>query len=438
MIRLLLLSLFSHVFTQEEPLEILNGPSLVSDDVVGIYFDSRMGGGFGAEYQHLAFDPTTETLYAAGTNSIYQLDARSFKVQIRALTGPQLDSPFCNEKGDCIQPGVAQMRPTATDRKYPADMPVSDYQADGSSSLEIGGKVLNSTGPRGVMNNHNQILLVYPRRRILIACGTLFQGICYTYPLGNISQPLPMTQPVAVAANSPNASTVAFISTNPSEGDRGVEDSVLYVGATFTFDTFRENFPSVATRSLQERNIFRLNDPGDVSGQSAMVIQNDYRSDFRINYIGGFYSEGFAYWATVQKTNPTDHAAPWVTKLVRVCGRDNRYNTYAEVPLECLSSDNSKYNLLQAMYVGKVGRDILETLPTEWKALEHSDMEFLVGVFAKGTNPLKPESKSAVCLYPLKDIRAVFQFNIERCNNGIGYLNLPHYGYVRRCQKVIN
>ncbi len=373
----------------------------------------------GSVFQHLVADEESGNVYVGATNSLYQLDLSELKLRKQWTTGPLRDSPYCSWSGnDCIPPSIVG---DATGYAEPRP---------GDSSLR---RELKNNDTRRMMNNFNQVLTVFPKRKLLIVCGTLHQGICSLHKLEDITQTVPVEDPVPVAANSANASTVAFVAPG-----RNSEDS-LFVAATYTYEVYRGDFPAVATRSLRHSDIFNLEDQGDVQGQSSLVIMSEFRSDFRVRYVGGFYSEGFAYWASVQKENPTEHGASYVSKLIRVCSDDTRYISYSELSLECRGPDNSKYDLLRSIRVTKMGKNVINSpgVADEYKNGDDPEStEFLVGVFAKGSEPKKAERSSAVCVFPLKEIRAAFWYNIQRCQNGNGMWNLPHFGFNRQCRNV--
>ncbi|KFD65944.1 hypothetical protein M514_03899 [Trichuris suis] len=331
--------------------------------------------------RHMVRDSATGHLYVAGRNVLYRLDANLRLIQ-RIRTGPDLDSPQCNYNGDCILSGVV----------------------------------------RSMTDNYNQILLIHPARRVLIACGTLFQGVCTVRRLDDLNK-LEYDadkHAVPVAANEPNSSTAAFLGPGL---DGNFADPVLYVGASFTHEDYREHFPAVCSRTLRKERLFQLVDPGDIAGQSAMVLKSDHRSDFVVHYKGGFVDNGYAYWVAVQRQS-LDLLSPLRSKLLRVCTSDKRFESYSEIPLECLGPDNSNYNAVQAFYVGPLGSDF-------------GSQHYFVGLFAKEpTGAGRPEPQSAICLFSMNDIRSAFWYNLQRCHSGIDTWNLPHFGLNQRCHNV--
>ena len=143
--------------------------------------------------------------------SVLQLELPSLQARHVVDTGPVLDSPHCGASGCSAdqQPGTAA---TQTD-------------------------------------NYAKILVVDTKEEKLIHCGSVRQGSChkvqrevyakistlyfspFQYPLSDISRSGEALE-VAVAANSPTASTFAFV--GPQQYNPWNSRDVLYVGTTFT------------------------------------------------------------------------------------------------------------------------------------------------------------------------------------------------------------
>lgn len=360
-----------------------------------------VGSEFLGEFQNLAYnDDGSEDFYVGGTNFVYHLNS-TLDLKKKFKTGPELDSPYCNYNGDCTAPNVP-----------------------GNVQSNAAQRSINKT----LTNNFNQVLVINKNDKVLIVCGTLKQGVCSVHLLEDIEKVVSSSiKPTPVAANTDNATTTAFIGPGPNN------QSVLYVGAAYTYESYRSDFPAVCSRSLKLDRLFQL-DYQDVTAQSAMIVKSENRMDFRIWYVDGFYSEGFAYWAVVQKQS-LDHGSPFVSKLLRVCSEDSRYESYSEIPLECKGPDNLNYNILRAGFVGKIGDNLFRSLGHVSRSKNTNNMYF-VGVFVKGDYPTKYSAQSAVCLYSLKDIRSAFWYNVERCTTGLDYWNLPHFGLTQKCHNV--
>ena len=101
----------------------------------------------------------------------------------------------------------------------------------------------------------------------LISCGTLHQGVCALHNLDNITNyEIPANE--SVVANTPTASTVAFIAPGPvSKQYSNRQQPVLYVGSTFTGSgPYNSEVPAVSSRSLQFDSMFNFASSGVASG----------------------------------------------------------------------------------------------------------------------------------------------------------------------------
>lgn len=182
--------------------------------------------------------------------------------------------------------------------------------------------------------------------------------------------------------------------------------------------------PAVSARTLDERTPLRLVDPGDVSGQSAVMLASRYRDSYRITYVAGFQYERFAFFASVQPT--ALHSSEYGTRLLRVCTGDKRFESYAEIPLECIGPDNTRYNALTAARLTKLGA-----------RLDNSTTQHLIGVFARGEPDKLDANTGAICIFDMRDILQAFTNSIKRCQNGHGTWNLPHLNMDQQCYKVV-
>uniref|UniRef100_A0A914WT31 Sema domain-containing protein n=1 Tax=Plectus sambesii TaxID=2011161 RepID=A0A914WT31_9BILA len=360
-----------------------------------------------ARFLNLAMDDKTQQLYVGAVNHIYQVDASDLKMVADVSTGPQPDSHFCNWDGQCIEP-QKRGNPAAASRE---------------------GRSTNST--KHLSDNSNKILLVYAQKKVLIACGTLLQGVCELHRLDDIRTKVPQTSPlVPVAANSANASTVAFV------GDVN-DEKRLFVAATYTYEHYRDAFPSVCTRRLDEDGVFDLVDRGSIEGESSVHIRAEFKSQFRVTYVGGFQHEHFAYWGSMQRKQPIGSATtnPFISKLIRVCTGDTQYVSYSEIEVQCRGTDNSNYNLMRALIVADLGK----RTRADMEPPAGEDERFLIGIFEKGTDPDKPEpGRAAVCVYPMSKVKMTFWYNIDRCRSGTGTYSLPHLGRDRKCPNMAN
>ncbi|KAL8603495.1 hypothetical protein ACOMHN_038636 [Nucella lapillus] len=333
----------------------------------------------GPQLSHLVLDNDTGMLYAAGINRLYQLDSDLGLVS-EAVTGPKEDSI------DCLPPPHDEC----------------------------------STGRRST-DNHNKILLLDRAQQMLITCGSVYQGACETRSLSNISH-LEMyygaddVTDFAVAANSRNASTVAFIAPGPSTHSH----DVMYVAATYTGRSrtsriYRDQVPAVSSRSLRSRGRFSLAAVSNpLRGMSSSIyLKSEISSYFLIRYVTGFSYRGFSYFLTVQNDSVEDRADNRrVSKIVQICQDDSNFFSYADIPVTC-TKDGVDYNVLEAAQIISPGLRLRESLGF----VDGFTDEVLVATFSRRDERWESVD-SAVCMYTMQDVRATFLENIKLCHQG--------------------
>ncbi|CAL1537486.1 unnamed protein product [Lymnaea stagnalis] len=329
----------------------------------------------GPKLSHLTVDEMTGVVYVGGKNHLYQLDAE-LNLLMNVTTGPMNDSTECYPS-----PTACNVNRTATD-------------------------------------NYNKVLLVDNQRRNLITCGTLYQGMCEARSLTNISKVLGGSEvssdlkKYAVAANTENASTVAFIGPGPPS----VMGTVLYVATTYSGTTrenrvFREQVPALATRSLNKDQRFELAETTSnyvKKFDSALYLKNEMISSYLINYIYGFSSGGFSYFLTVQGDMGTTQKQ--ITKIAQNCQQGSYFLSYADIPLKCVKGD-VQYNVLETARLARPGDELAKDLFPDGVP-----GDILIGVFTNTTKELRVDS--AICVYTMREIRSKLLENIKLCHQG--------------------
>lgn len=327
-------------------------------------------------FTHLTYDFKRKVFYAGATNKILQLN-ENLRVLSQALTGPKYDSPQCHASG------------------CPDDVETA------------------------LVNNHNKILIVNYVQGvgILIVCGSVRQGACEMYNLTNFPNS-PKFIETPLAANDEFASTYAYV--GPAKYSWKDED-ILYVGTTFTnVGDYRHDVPAISSRRLDDLNYVEFS-----IQQSIINIDVKYRDHFLVNYVYGFNSSEYAYFAIVQKKSHLADEAGFVTRLARICVTDPNYDTYTEVTIQCLATKNNiDYNILRDAKITQAGQKLAQTL-----GIKRGDA-VLVAIFSPSNEITdQAEANSAMCLYSLKDIEEVFNENIHMCFNGtikdrnLGYIS---------------
>ncbi|KJH51742.1 plexin cytoplasmic region [Dictyocaulus viviparus] len=357
----------------------------------------------GMEFEKMVVDPSNARLYVAGVNYLYDLHSSDLSVRVEAVTGPMDDSDLCK-----------------------------------------GGRNDSCSAIRHKTNSHAKALAVYDKSSQLIECTSLFQGRCRLRNLHNISD-VQIESPEPMIANDAASSAVVFVGNGPSGSP------VLYVGTTFVRGPlFRDDIPAITSLRLSrgsdgEAKEFELADKGLATG-TEISLERKFRSSYRIDYVGGFESGKYAYFATRQgKTLGED--APIQSRLVRVCTGDSHFYSYTEVMLECIK-DDFDYNLIQDVYVAKAGYNLAKSL-----GISEGD-EVLYGVFvadsmASFQRNVGPHHcyllctahlflltrRSAVCVYPMqKRVEKKFEENIMDCYRGLYAKQLPWFKSTAMCK----
>uniref|UniRef100_A0A915LS41 Sema domain-containing protein n=1 Tax=Meloidogyne javanica TaxID=6303 RepID=A0A915LS41_MELJA len=257
-----------------------------------------------------------EWLVIAAVNRLYVVDLNILTLAHEAVTGPALDSPFCNsELTSCIG---SRDTIVDTDNWNKLLLPLTDKNIN-STKLDI---------------------------NALLVCGSVRQGECQlrNFPtLERMREHRSLSgnwQHVPVVANSPLASTAAIL-----VGDR------LFVATGTsseipTGNPYREAFPAVTTRLLSDG--LQTANVGSLDGEAAVHIRVEYRRHMQLNYLYAFRDQHFIYWLAVQPRSPNTGAA-LITRLIRVCLEDDRYTSYSELELQCRSAeDNTLFAVARA------------------------------------------------------------------------------------------
>ncbi|XP_076035062.1 plexin-B-like isoform X2 [Oratosquilla oratoria] len=325
---------------------------------------------------HLVLDPNTEDLYVGAVNHLYQLKGGTLQPLHQVVTGPRQDSPVCHASG-CA-----------------------------------------SNVHKTFVNNYNKILVVEPDVAVVVACGSVSQGACDKYRMGNLSVHLEYI-PRSVAANDPQMSTFAFV--GPELYNEWGRSQVLYVGTTFTtIGDYRHNVPAISTRNLYDLDFAEFT----FSKQSLLRIDVKYRDNFLVQYVYGFNASDYVHFLMVQKKShlPGQEESGYVSRISRTCISDPNYDSYTEVTLECRSPNGTNYNLVQDAKVVVAGADLARSMGVEEGAL------LLLASFSPSHgHTAQPRRMSAICVYSVQDIEAKFNENAHMCFNGsMQYRNMEY------------
>lgn len=244
-------------------------------------------------------DPSVGTVYVGARNHLFQLDGSdALRLEQEQETGPVSDSK------DCLPPVTEFNCPQATKT-----------------------------------SNHNKLLLVDPKARELITCGSIHQGTCQKRSLASIRKVLFSTErPVDtqyVAANDPWVSTIGLV-----VGLRSQDRTVMYVGRGYT-----ASHPPISTRHLSSEPIFSYE-------ETAKLAVAGRLSEYDHHFVKAFTRRSYVYFLFYRRDIKST-SREYRTYAARVCLDDTSYYSYVEVPLVCRSASSpaKTYNLLQAAQV---------------------------------------------------------------------------------------
>ncbi|XP_071985098.1 plexin-D1 isoform X2 [Engystomops pustulosus] len=281
---------------------------------------------------NFAVDSAGHRVYLASVNHLYQLNA-DLHLEQEEQTGPVQDSPLCHA------PQIPE------------------------SSCDF---------PRTWTPNYNKILELDPDQGLLLACGSVHQGLCDLRALGNITRRAVAFPPrnvvpsmLNVAANHPNASTVGLL-LKSHEGD-----TRLLVGATYTgfgsqffswnnsvADLRFENSPEISIRALNTSHPSRLF-TFDISPSDDNIfkVKQGSKVHNRMVFVRALQQGGFGYLAmNVDPASAEKESLP-SSVLARIClkpdprGEPRKLTeSYIQLRLRCQGPPGSLYGRLLSVY----------------------------------------------------------------------------------------
>ncbi|XP_049625731.1 plexin-A2 [Suncus etruscus] len=334
-------------------------------------------------FNHLTVHRGTGAVYVGAVNRVYKL-ADNLTLQVAHKTGPEEDSKAC----------------------YPPLI------------------VQPCTETLTLTNNVNKLLLIdYPEERLL-ACGSLYQGVCKLLRLADLFTLGEPTHKKEHYLSSVNRTGTMFGVIVRARG----HDGTLFIGTAV--DGKQDYFPTLSSRKLPR-------DP-----ESAAMLDYELHSDFvsslikipsdtlalvahfDIFYIYGFASGGFVYFLTVQPETPeggplgTAGDLFYTSRIVRLCQDDPKFHSYVSLPFGCTRA-GVEYRLLQAAYLAKPGTALAQA----FNISSHEDVLF--AVFSKGQKQYhQPPDDSALCAFPLRAVNQRITERLRSCYQGEGHLEL--------------
>ncbi|XP_041058652.1 plexin-A4 isoform X1 [Carcharodon carcharias] len=334
-------------------------------------------------FNHLVVDQRTGSVYLGAVNRIYKLSS-DLQPLVTHQTGPDEDNP------DCYPPRMVQ----------PCNEPLR------------------------LTDNVNKMLLIDQGERRLIACGSLYQGICKLLRLDDLfklGEPFHKKEHYLSRVNDSGSVFGVIVS------DQG-SDAKLFVATAV--DGKPEYFPTISSRLLASNP--------EADEMFSFVFQDEFLAslikipsdtftvipDFDIYYIYGFSSSAFVYFLTLQpelvNAGPgSSRQQVYTSKLVRLCQADTTFNSYVEMPIGCVK-EGVEYRLLQAAHLSKAGPVLARSLGI------HPDQDdVLFAVFSKGQKRRsKAPDESVLCMFVLSSINERIKDRLQSCYRGEGFLDL--------------
>ncbi|NWY36597.1 PLXA2 protein, partial [Sylvia atricapilla] len=334
-------------------------------------------------FNHLTVHRGTGAVYVGAINRVYKLSG-NLTILVAHKTGPEEDNK------SCYPPLIVQ--------------PCSE--------------VLTLT------NNVNKLLIIDYSENRLLACGSLYQGVCKLLRLDDLFILVEPSHKKEHYLSSVNKTGTMYGVIVRSEG----EDGKLFIGTAV--DGKQDYFPTLSSRKLPR-------DP-----ESSAMLDYELHSDFvsslikipsdtlalvshfDIFYIYGFASGNFVYFLTVQPETPEGVSINsasdlfYTSRIVRLCKDDPKFHSYVSLPFGCVRGD-TEYRLLQAAYLSKPGEVLAKALNIT------AQEDVLFAIFSKGQKQYHhPPDDSALCAFPIRTINAHIKERLQSCYQGEGNLEL--------------
>ncbi|KAF4096503.1 plexin-A2 isoform X2 [Onychostoma macrolepis] len=336
-------------------------------------------------FNHMTVHKTTGALYIGAVNRVYKLSG-NLTLLVSHGTGPEDDNKAC----------------------YPPLI------------------VQPCTEPLVSTNNINKLLLIDYSQNRLLACGSLYQGVCKLLRLDDLFILVEPSHKKEHYLSSVNQTGTMYGVIVPSQG----KDGTLFIGTAV--DGKQDYFPTISSRKLPR-------DP-ESSAMLDYELHTDFVSSlikipsdtlalvshFDIYYIYGFASGNFVYFLTVQPETPENSMSSsgpsndlfYTSRIVRLCKDDHKFHSYVSLPIGCVRN-RIEYRLLQAAYLGKPGRVLAASLNIS------AQDDVLFAVFSKGQKQYHhPPDDSALCVFSIRDINARIKERMQSCYQGEGNLEL--------------
>lgn len=349
-------------------------------------------------FSHLTVHRSTGAVYLGAVNRIYKLSG-NLTLLVSHTTGPGEDNKSC----------------------YPPQ------------------NVQPCSEPRTLTNNVNKLLIIDYSENRLLACGSLYQGVCKLLRLDDLFILVEPSHKKEHYLSSVNETGTMYGVIVQTEGP----DGKLFIGTAV--DGKQDYFPTLSSRKLpRDPESSHMLDYELYSDfvSSLIKIPSDTLalvSHFDIFYIYGFESGNYVYFLTVQPETPEGISSNsandlfYTSRIVRLCKNDPKFHSYVSLPIGC-TKNGAEYRLLQAAYLTKPGATLARSL----KVSVQDDVLF--AIFSKGQKQYhNPPDDSTLCVFPIKTINGLIKERLQSCYQGEGNLELNWLlGKDVQCTKAVS
>ncbi|KAK7474534.1 hypothetical protein BaRGS_00034228 [Batillaria attramentaria] len=255
--------------------------------------------------------------------------------------------------------------------------------------------------------NEVKVLEVDRKKRKLLACGSVRQGVCTLHSLQNISNFVQMADSAVSNFLGSKKSVVVLFDESTS-----VQESLMFVGQEYD-DRNLSFSPNVfSTRVIKSVGSghaieFMRNDP-EAQQISALDIRLEVKPTYHMEFVDIMQDSTFVYFFTNQQKSVQDSLTPY-PRIGRICVGDLVYVSYVEMGLIC--NDGVKdYPLLLASVI-------------------HSDILYFSAAQTLAQSPFEVDEGqgSVLCAVPMTTITTQFQQINFECYNSPNQAVIPSW-----------
>lgn len=235
-------------------------------------------------------------------------------------------------------------------------------------------------------------VLVDSLRDRVVLCKT-GQGSCDVRTLGNLSNIL-YSHHKSIVPKDSKSRILLFTSSN----------NQIHLVSDLIGKQYSDSVPTISSRSIENLGLAH----SDVKGSSSLSARKNVPKNIHVQYIYGFHHGNFFYLIANQPKE-LGTKINLVSKIIRICADDRYYRSYVEVQLDCGTSSGELFPHATAAYYDAVSQR--------------------VSISFGQTRT----SKSAVCVFDLREIDDRMVQAIRSCYQGDGIIGPAFFQKRRSC-----